>query len=65
MALGNFLGEVFVGIIWEQLLNFIGACIRFLFTRRMFRDLLKEYDFNPFIGLLFVCVVILLTVFIK
>ena len=64
-ALGDFLGEVFVAVIWEQLLNFIGACIRFLFVRKTFAELLKDYESNPFIGLLLVLFVFFLIVFIK
>lgn len=64
MALGDFLSEVFIGVIWERLLNVIGACVRFLFVRKSFRELLKEDDVNPFIALGLVFVVILLIVLI-
>lgn len=65
MALGDFLSEVFIGVIWEGLLNFVGACLRFSFVRKPFNELLKEYDVNPFIALIFVFIVILLIVLIE
>jgi len=64
MALGDFLSEVFIGVLWEGLLNFVGTCVRFLFVRKPFSELLKEVEVNPFIALIFVIVVILLIILI-
>lgn len=64
MALGDFLSEVFFGVLWEGLLNFVGTCVRFLFVRKPFSELLKEVEVNPFIALIFVIVVILLIILI-
>ncbi len=58
MALGDFLGEVFVGILWQGVMNFIGACTRFLFVRKPFHDLLKENDLNPFVGTLVIIILL-------
>lgn len=54
--------ELFIGVIWEKGLNFIGACVRFLFQRKGFKELLKD-DLNPFVGLGLIMFTILLIVF--
>ncbi len=61
MPLTDFVGEIFVQLIWEGALRFVGACIRFIFTKESFAEALKN-EKSSSIGFAFFLLV--LTVFI-
>jgi hypothetical protein len=59
MALLEFLFEIFVQAVWEGVLRFVGACVRFVFTREDFQ---RSFQNNncPLIGLGVVFLIIFL-----
>lgn len=50
MALLEFIVEVFIQAFWEGVLRFVGACIRFIFSKDNFQESFRN-DNSPLIGL--------------
>jgi hypothetical protein len=59
MAFFEFVAELFIRVVWEGLMNFIGACIRFLFVKKKFKELMED-RISPLIGVVFVTIAIVL-----
>jgi hypothetical protein len=59
IAFFEFVAELFIQIVWEGVLNFVGACIRFLFSKKKFKELLED-GMSAFTGVVFVVIVIVL-----
>ena len=64
MSVVDFTGEAFVQIVWEGVLDFIGACVKFPFSRKRFREVIKD-GANPLIGVAVVGMIIFLVIFLK
>jgi hypothetical protein len=64
MAFFEFVAELFIRLIFEGVLNFVGAAIRFLFIRKNFREILND-GINPSVGLAGIGIIVLLVVLLK
>ena len=61
MALFDIVGDIFGQIIWEGAFRFVGACIRFVYTKESFAEVLKN-EKSSSVG--FVFFLLILIVFI-
>ena len=64
MAFFEFVAELFIQLIFEGVLNFVGACIRFLFGKKKFKELLEDGK-SPVTGVAAVFVIITMIFVLK
>lgn len=50
MVILEFILEFLIQIVWEGVLRFVGACVRFIFSKDNFQESLRN-DSSPLIGL--------------
>lgn len=64
MAFLEFIFEIFLQAVWEGVLRFVGACVRFVFTRENFQESFQNGS-SPLIGLGVLFLVIFLFIWNK
>nr|WP_294908398.1 hypothetical protein [uncultured Lacibacter sp.] len=63
-AFFEFVAELFIQVVWEGVLNFIGACIRFPFSKKKFKQLLED-GMSPLTGIAAVVIIIVMILGLK
>ncbi|NCU03087.1 MAG: hypothetical protein GXC73_03790 [Chitinophagaceae bacterium] len=64
IAFFEFVAELFIQIVWESVLNFTGACIRFPFSKKKFKQLLED-GMSPLTGIAAVVIIIVMIPVLK
>ena len=64
IAFFEFVAELLIQLVWEGVLNLIGACIRFPFSKKKFKQLLED-GMSPLTGIAAVVIIIVMILGLK